>query len=157
MSRADGLAEVRAIKVFPMLPLQMIHDLTWSDLPEPVQAQARLCVLDLLGIAAGGATTALSAAIRDHAAEDFSGPYPMALDGRGVSPVGYAVSLGMTIDALDGHDGYNPAKGHVGCGLLPGTLAFALAENQMDGEAFLTSIAIGYELGSRLALSLIHI
>jgi len=25
----------------------------------------------------------------------------------------------MTIDALDGHDGFNPAKGHAGCGVLP--------------------------------------
>ena len=137
-----------------MGPLEMIHDLTWEDLPEPVRRQARISVMDLLGIAAGGATTDLSRIIRAHAASDFGGPLPLPFDTRTASPAGYALALGMTIDALDGHDGYNPAKGHVGCGLLPAALAFARDGGCEDGQEFLTAIALGYELGSRLAVAL---
>ncbi len=50
----------------------------------------------------------------------------MLFDGRTASAAGLALAGGMTIDALDGHDGYNPAKGHVGCGLFPAALALAL-------------------------------
>ena len=137
-----------------MDPLDLIHDLSWDDLPDPVRRQARLAVLDLAGIAVGGATTDLSGIIRTHAAHEFGGSLTLPFDTRQASPAGYALALGMTIDALDGHDGYNPAKGHVGCGLLPAILAFAQSEDRYDGRETLTSVAIGYELGSRLAVAL---
>ena len=75
-------------------------------------------------------------------------------DGRAVSPAGAALAGGMTIDALDGHDGHRLAMGHVGCGLLPATLAFAEAEELLDGGEFLTALVIGYEIGSRAGIAL---
>jgi 2-methylcitrate dehydratase PrpD len=129
----------------------MIHGLGWEDLPDSTRAQARLCLLDLIGVAAGGATTRLSRIIRAHASDQFGGHLPMLFDGRTASASGVALAAGMTIDALDGHDGYNPAKGHVGCGLFAGLLATG---GQANGREILTATVLGYELGSRLAVTL---
>ena len=129
----------------------MIHGLAWEDLTDSTRAQARLCLLDLIGVAAGGATTRLSRIIRTHAADQFGGSNRMLFDTRTASASGVALAAGMTIDALDGHDGYNPAKGHVGCGLFAGLFATGA---QATGRDILTTTVLGYEIGSRLAVTL---
>lgn len=138
-----------------MQSLDFIHRLRFEDLPDSALYWAELCLLDLIGIAIGGRTTKLSDIITRHAARHFAGGHALPFDaGRTSSAPGLALALGMTIDALDGHDGYNPAKGHVGCGLFPGALALAQEAGETDGRAFLTSIVMGYELGSRLGPAL---
>lgn len=76
----------------------------------------------------------------------------MLFDARSASPAGAALAAGMTIDALDGHDGYNEAKGHVGCVLFPAALAIG-AKAGVTGAAFLEAIVLGYEFGSRVAVA----
>ncbi len=134
-----------------------LHNTRYDDLPDEVSHFARRWVLDLIGIGAGGSTTDLSKIIRSHAARHFQsheGSVPMLFDGRRVSPLGAALAGGMTIDALDGHDGFNPAKGHAGCGVFPAAFALANAEGKDDGGEFLTNIVLGYEIGCRGALAL---
>jgi 2-methylcitrate dehydratase PrpD len=87
----------------------------WKNLPINIYEQSKLCLLDLIGVAAGGSRTKLSRIARDYAQMDMTGTIPMIFDGRGASVAGVALSSGMTIDALDSHDGFNLAKGHVGC------------------------------------------
>lgn len=135
--------------------ISFIHDLSFADIPKAAQEMAQLCVLDLIGVGIGGVETPLSAIIRDHAVAMFGGGSARVLfDGRHCSPAGAALAGGMTIDSLDGHDGYNPAKGHVGCGVFPAALAFSDATGLQDGQSFLSDIVVGYELGSRLAVAL---
>ncbi|WP_109467428.1 MmgE/PrpD family protein [Albibacillus kandeliae] len=134
-----------------MTPVDFIHDLRWSDIPAPVRLRAEMCLLDLLGVAAAAsATTRVSALIRDHAVEAFGGTVPMLFDARTASAPGAALAAGMTIDSLDGHDGYNPAKGHVGCPLLPSILSFGHLHG-ISGEDAMTALVMGYEFGSRAA------
>ncbi len=133
-------------------PLDFIHQLTWDSLPEPVRAQSKLCLLDLLGIAAGGLGTDMSRITRDHAAEDMPGTAPMLFDGRTAALPAAAMASAYTIDSLDGHDGYNPAKGHVGSVILAPTLLFARTSGA-SGRAFLEALVLGYELGSRMAVA----
>jgi 2-methylcitrate dehydratase PrpD len=135
-----------------MTPLDLIHGLQWADLPARVQEQTELCLLDLIGVAAGGVGTRLSGIIRDHAAETFGGPVPMLFDGRRASAAGVALAAGMTIDALDGHDGYNPAKGHIGCPLFAAALALGVRSGA-SGSGFLAAIAMGYEFGARASVA----
>lgn len=135
--------------------IDFIHDLSWNDLPQNAREMAELCVLDLIGVWVGGTQTKLSGMIRDHAALMFGGAdASLMFDGRAASPVGAALAGGMTIDALDAHDGYNPAKGHVGCSVFPAALAMAANTGREKGQDFLVDIALGYELGSRLAVAL---
>ena len=144
----------RAAQALPMTqdPVSFIHSLRWADLPPRIQDTAKLNLLDLLGIAVGGLGTDLSRIIRDHAGTEFGGSVPMLLDGRTASASGAALAAGMTIDALDGHDGFNPAKGHIGCPLFAGLWPLAL-ETGCSGETFLEALVVGYEIGARVSVA----
>lgn len=133
-----------------MKPVDFIAELRWDDLPQPVRAQTKLALLDLIGVAIGGSATPLSAIIRDHAIESFGGDHPMLMDGRKASCAGVALAAGMTIDALDGHDGFNPAKGHIGCPLFAAIFPFL---RERSGKAALTTLAMGYEFGARASVA----
>lgn len=137
--------------------IDFVHDLDHAALPPGIRAHARRWLLDLIGVAAGGSKTRLSQIIRDHAAAQFGAGArraSMLMDGRAVSPAGAALAGGMTIDALDGHDGHRLTKGHVGCGTFPAALALAEAERRLDGAEFLTAIVLGYEIGTRAGIAL---
>jgi 2-methylcitrate dehydratase PrpD len=136
---------------------EFIHHIRHDQLPPHVLAQARRCVLDLLGVAAGGTQTQLSGIIRQHAATHFGcggQGARMLFDGRRVSPVGAVLAGGMTIDSLDAHDGHVLTKGHVGVAVLPTILAFADALQRMDGQEFLAQIVVGYEIATRAGIAL---
>ena len=135
---------------------EFIMQTKWGDLPDDVQAMTGRCLLDLIGVGAAGATTPLSQMIRDHAASQFGAggaSARMLFDGRPVSPAGAALAGGMTIDAIDAHDGYPEVKGHAGCGLFPAVMAMAEGQG-VSGEEFLTTLAIGYEISIRAGLNL---
>ena len=55
----------------------------------------------------------------------------------------------MTIDRLDGHDGFIPAKGHIGCPLFPAIFSIG-SEMDIKGELLLSTLLMGYEFGARL-------
>jgi 2-methylcitrate dehydratase PrpD len=128
-----------------------LQGLKWDDLPAQVQHQAKRCLLDTLGVGVGGSGTRLSRIVRDHTTETFGGAVPMLFDGRRASAAGVALAAGMTIDSLDGHDGFNPSKGHIGCPVISALLPVALRE-EANGEAFLTAMVAGYEFGARTAI-----
>lgn len=135
----------------PQDPLPFIQQLALASIPPEVSARASLSLLDLIGITVGGSATRLSAIARDMAAGDMPGPCPIPLDGRGAAAPAMAMALGMAIDSLDGHDGFNPAKGHIGCPLLPAMLA--LAPSDCTGAEFLATLVMGYEFGARAAIA----
>lgn len=136
-------------------PIAYIHAGRWSDLPCDVQERAQMCLLDLIGVAAGAHHLTISEIIRTHAAQTHPGRLPLWFDGRGVSRPGLALATAMQIDGLDGHDGYNPSKGHIGCPMMPAAFAAAadlLAEDRpVTGAHFLAALVMGYEFGARAA------
>jgi 2-methylcitrate dehydratase PrpD len=151
-------ADVAAPTVSPASPLDsFVHELSFGDLPGRVRDQARRCVIDLVGTAAAGSATSLSAIIRNHAVEHFGSAgrgARMLFDGRRVSPAGAALAGGMTIDSFDAHDGHVLTKGHAGAAVLPGLLAVhdAVAA-PMQAEEFLTSLVLGYEIALRAGIA----
>lgn len=139
------------------LVVGFVHDLTFADLPSAIVEQAQQRLLDLLGVAAGGVHTPASVVTRNHAARYFAahtGGARMLFDGRRVSPVGAALAGGMTIDSLDGHDGYPLAKGHAGAAVLPSLLAFIDAGADVAGPELLTALVVGYEIALRAGIAL---
>lgn len=142
-----------------MLPVDFIHDLRWQDIPSAVQRQARRCLLDTLGAAIAGRQTQLSRIIHNFSAANFAGRGAyLWLDGREVSPPGAALANGMTIDALDIHDGSNDVKGHVGVAVLPTVLALQGVPPEgvpvLDGREFMTGLVVGYEIALRAGVAL---
>ena len=118
-----------------MTPLKFIHAFDMHAAPPDLRARIKLNLLDLIGIAAAGRQTRLAQIINDHAAENFGGTLPMLFDGRKASAQGAALAAGMTIDSLDGHDGFNPAKGHIGCPMMPAALMLGHEAN-ISGQDF---------------------
>ena len=133
-------------------PLDAIHAFSISDAPPEAVSWAKLLLMDLIGVAAGGSTTRASTIMADHASAQFGGSIPLLFSDLTASPSGVALSAAMTIDALDGHDGFNTAKGHVGCALIAGILA--QAPEDASGTELLEALILGYEFGSRLGPAL---
>ncbi len=133
-----------------------IHELTWDALPEAARLYARRCLLDTLGAGLGGRGTALSRIVFDFAAQAYGGRGArLWVDGREVSPAGAALANGMTVDALDIHDGYKPTKGHAGAALVPALLAaLPLRPAPPSGRELLTTLAAAYEVALRAGLAL---
>ncbi len=132
-----------------------VHELTFDDLPDDVVHAARRHLLDLIGVSASGRTTPLSRIIHDHAVRMFGGSSARLLfDGRRASPAGAALAGGMTIDAIDAHDGMRDTKGHIGVAVLPALLAYHDDGLAMDDRQFLTCFVLGYEIGTRAGIAL---
>ena len=137
--------------------MAFIHDTRWDDLPDHVRRQARRCLLDTVGAGIGGSRTELSPIINDVAAAAHGGSgATLWLDGRTVSPPGAALANGMTIDALDIHDGALSVKGHAGVAIVPAALASLslAADRPVSGAELLTTIAMGYEVALRAGVAL---
>ncbi len=134
-----------------------IHELGWEDIPTHVRWHARRCLLDTFGTAIGGRQTDLSRIIHDYAAAVYQGQGALLwLDGREVSPPGAALANGMTIDALDIHDGHRRVKGHASVAVVPAALAtLSLAQSgAVSGRELLTSLVVGYEVALRAGVAL---
>lgn len=137
--------------------MEFLHSADANTIPEDMLSLGRKWLLDLLGVAARATDTRMSRIMRDHVAEHFAPGHrkvPMLFDGRLASPGGAALAGGITIDALDAHDGHKLTKGHVGCGVLPALLSFTQAEQLKDDCSFLTSLVVGYEIGTRAGIAL---
>jgi 2-methylcitrate dehydratase PrpD len=138
-----------------MPAVDFILDTRFDDLPAATIQEAIRCLVDTLGVAVGGSQTQLASIIHNHAVRQFCGTDAILWqDGRKASAAGAALANGMTIDALDAHDGMKLTKGHVGCGVFPSLIAVMQAEGIDDPKEFLTSIVIGYEIGTRAGIAL---
>lgn len=133
-----------------MNAVDFIHTLRWADLPGDVQDQAKRCLLDLIGVGIAGRATDLSRIIHAYAAAEHPGDVPLPFDSQTASATGVALAHGMTIDSIDAHDGFNPAKGHIGCPLWPAVLVNA---GGVTGQELLTTLAMGYEFGARCSIA----
>ncbi len=137
---------------------EFVHETDWDDLPGRVIQQAQRCLLDTLGVSIGGRWTRLAQIIHDFVAAVYRGQGALLwLDGREVSPPGAALANGMTVDSLDGHDGYALAKGHAGAALVPtalATLTLEYSKAEVPGSELLTTLVIGYEVALRAGIAL---
>ena len=137
-------------------PIGFVHGLTFDDLPAPVVAQAKRCLLDLIGVAASGRQTALSRIVHGFAVSQMgaaAGGARLIFDGRRASVTGAAYAGASTIDSFDAHDGHRLTKGHAGVAVLPALLAFA-EQKPIDGREFITSLVLGYEIATRAGMAL---
>jgi len=140
-----------------------VTGLTYEAVPDEVKAIMRTSFVDTAGVAAIGSTTRMSEIARTCAdrlwrGSPETGTARMLFDGRRVSPAGAAFAGAFTIDAIDAHDGFSPAKGHAGSAVFPAVLAIAdaLASTGQDltGEELMVVLAIGYEVSYRAGLTL---
>jgi 2-methylcitrate dehydratase PrpD len=122
----------------------------WDALPEAVQRQARMCLVDDLGATLSGTGTRISRITADYAVETWPGDEAtLLLHGRRANAVGAAFANGWSANGLDIDDGIRYAYGHAGAQLFPTALAVAEARD-LSGEALLTGLVVGYEVAHRV-------
>jgi 2-methylcitrate dehydratase PrpD len=134
-----------------------VRSLTFSDLPADVVRQARRCLLDLIGVAAGGIRTPAAAIVNRLVTREMVSVASQArllFDGRRASRAGAAFAGASTIDALDGHDGHVLTKGHAGVAALPALLAVIDGGAACDDREFIACLVLGYEIGTRAGVAL---
>lgn len=131
---------------------ERMAELRWEDLPGAVQSRAKLCLKDLLGVAAGGLCLDGPAALRSFVRTQFApGAIRLWFQDVGSSLAGAAYHNAMLVDFLDAHDGFRPAKGHAGATVIP--VALACATDDTSGARLLTAIVLAYELACRAGLA----
>jgi 2-methylcitrate dehydratase PrpD len=131
-----------------------IHATSFADLPPAVVHAAKLCLLDLVGVALAGARQRVTA-IAHETIGAAGGEPEVALWGfdRRV-PVPVAAMLNaVSGHAIDMDDGHRFANGHPGVVTIPP--AMALAEHgDLTGRELIEAVVVGYEFFIRLGSAL---
>jgi len=121
-----------------------VQGLAFAELPADVVAQARRCLLDLIGVAAAGSRTSAAQIVNHYAATQLLSSETearMLFDGRRASPAGAAFASATTIDSFDANDGHVLIKGHAGVVVLPTLLAMVDSGAACDDREFITELA----------------
>ena len=134
-------------------------DLTPSEIPDDVLRMARLLLLDTMGICIAATPMEAGVLARDtsyrlYNAADSQDRSSMMFDGRQASIAGVAFAAATQIDNLDGHDGYNPTKGHIGVAVVPSLVALGEHMPDLSGIDALAALVVGYEVGGRAGIAL---
>lgn len=143
----------------PQTVLEFALDTCPEDIPALTLEKAALLLLDTLGICAAAAPMeagciARETAHRFMAASHAADAAPILFDGRQASLAGAVFAAASQIDNLDGHDGYNPTKGHIGVVVAPVLAALASTRQGLSGREALTALVLGYEIAGRAGIAL---
>nr|WP_216597853.1 MmgE/PrpD family protein [Ruegeria sp. HKCCD6428] len=130
-----------------------------QEFPDTARKAAALMLLDTLGITIGSGPMQAGRIARESAVALFGAGDPglsarMLFDGRRVSVAGAAYAAATQTDNLDGHDGYNPTKGHIGVVVVPALAALAETVQDFSGPEALAAVIVGYEVAGRAGISL---
>jgi len=136
-----------------------VFDMAPQDIPYQTKRNAALLFLDTLGICAAAAPMDAGRIGRETAFSLFGTHEPtmgsrMLFDGRTVSLAGSIFAAATQIDNLDGHDGYNPTKGHIGVVAMPALAVLAESLPKLSGPEALCNLIIGYEVAGRAGIAL---
>ncbi|WP_170425879.1 MmgE/PrpD family protein [Ruegeria arenilitoris] len=128
-------------------------------MPDSAKEAAALMMLDTMGILIASGPMEAGVIARDtaallYASSDAGHSVPMMFDGRPVSMAGAAYAAATQTDNLDGHDGYNPTKGHIGVVVLPALIALGAHCPEVSGPEALAAVITGYEVAGRAGMSL---
>jgi 2-methylcitrate dehydratase PrpD len=138
-------------------PMEFICGRSVESAAVGVWRAAKRSLLDLVAVAAAGRMTEASKIAHDIALEQWPAGTKSAtllFDGRRAGVGGVAFAGAQTIDSMDAHDGFKPAKGHAGVSVLPALLAVLEAENdRLNAREFLETLVIGYEISCRVAIA----
>lgn len=129
---------------------------TYDSLPESVQQQAKLILIDTLGAMIGASrpqfpgTARLSKLVES---ECNSGPSSIVGLNLQTSPANAALMNGYLAYSLDSESHHGPAVVHAAAAVVPAALAVA-QEKSSDGASFLAAIVLGIDVACRISLAI---
>lgn len=124
----------------------------WDDFPDDVREQAKLSVLDTIGVTIRGSAQESTRIVRDLALANGSAQESTLVGtGEKVSVLDAAFVNGTSAHSLelDDHMSHKRSFGHPGVVSIPAALALGEAHTK-NGQEILTAIIHGYEVTSRL-------
>jgi 2-methylcitrate dehydratase PrpD len=136
-----------------------VLELASDDVPDAVLQTARLLFLDTIGICIAATPMQAGILARDIAFRLYGAGSPedrstLLFDGRQSSIAGVAFAAATQTDNLDGHDGYNPTKGHIGVAVVPSLIAVSEHLPDLSGRDALAAMVIGYEVAGRAGIAM---
>ena len=130
---------------------EYVHSLTPDGLSGAARDAALRCLLDLMTAALAGYETPGARAARQAAFGLYArGESTVWFAGRRLKGPGAAFANSAAASMLDLDDGHRAACGHPGAAVIPAALAVA-EETCAGADDLLTAIAVGYEVGVRVA------
>jgi len=133
--------------------INFIRDLKYSNLEPEIIEKAKLCILDLVGVALAGTGTDVFKIILHFSKGNFrKGNSTVFVKGEKFSECGASFLNAIAASSLDMDDGNRLAMGHPGSAIIPAALAVAEAKGTNPKE-FLAAIVAGYEVAVRISMS----
>ena len=145
MSKQQGNQDIGAVFA------RHIHDTRFEDIPEPAVDAAKKSVLDTLGVILGaGSTTPAMKGLVDSMRDIGGKPESTIMGFGGKVPATSAAFLnGAMAHCLD-FDDHLPEGHHPSSAVVPAAFAMAERVGNVDGRAFITAIALGQDVFTRL-------
>lgn len=132
---------------------QIITQFDPASITASMEHAIRRCLIDLIGVACAGFKMDGVRAVRTTAKRLFpKGKSSVWLSETKLTSIAAASCNAAAASALDLDDGHRSAAGHPGAGIIPACLAVAEEEN-IPFKDLLSAIALGYEVGCRVAAS----
>jgi 2-methylcitrate dehydratase PrpD len=129
---------------------EVVADLSSDSITDSARERARLCILDTLGCATGGYSTAPAEATAAWASAALGGgDCAIWLHDRSAGTLAAAIANAAASCSLDGDDLHWESVLHVGAGLVPVAIAGA-QETGASGRELLDALVIGYEVACRI-------
>jgi len=134
---------------------ETVHRLSYEDLPEEALAEAKLCLIDWLGVTLGGAREPLTE-ILIKVTSAPGGNEQAGIIGRSLrtSMLNAALINGSASHALDFDDVHFMMMGHPTVPVMPALLALA-ETGEANGRDFLTAFTLGFEAECRIGSSVL--
>ena len=124
--------------------------LRYEDLPQPLIKLLKQCVLDTLGVSIAATTLAEEAKIVHDYVTEFGGKPVATVWGYGTkAPAPWAVFVNGSLGHMVDYDDVG-AGGHVSIVTIPGAFAVAEQLGGVSGRDFLTAVAAGTDIHTRL-------
>jgi 2-methylcitrate dehydratase PrpD len=129
-------------------------NIRFEDLPPEAINAAKKEVLDSLACALGGSTKAGVKELVD-LIKEWGGRGQSTIVGYGIKCPAPDAALvnGTMIHALDYDDGHPVAQVHIGCVAVSTSFAIAERQGRVDGQTFITALALGQDFLARLGLA----
>src|SRR5213593_5016800 len=133
---------------------EYIAGLSYKDIPPEVVSHIKFCFIDSLGCALFGSTLPWGKIITSFTKEMGKGKGALIWgDGAEVPSTNAPLANGTLIHSFEMDDLHRVGVIHPGAEAIPATDALIRHDGNVDGKRFLTAVAVGYEIGCRVAMT----